>query len=464
MYRLLISIALLLLLSTPALSKTLYVDGTRGNDNVSYQDNSAEMPWRTIGRAAWGSTNRSSPNPSEAARAGDTVIIRAGTYSTTGTGVRYDPAYNPANSGTASNPIVFQAEGTVILTQTGRGPLIGANGNYGARDYISWKGFTINEIDALSTSDTGPVVLWSTTGSTIEDCVINGYDNGVNGDNHNGIRLENTTNVVLRNNRIFNVLNFGNVHHNGAGIMAYFSRGALIENNEIYDSGAGIFVKGGDNRDFTIRNNLLRNNGKGILTMYTHPDGEHRIHQNIAINNGSGISIELNSKNVSVVNNTLVGNGNGLRIGWCGDTMSNVRFRNNIIAHSQTEGFSAGECGSTNPFNIDHNIYHNNPRGWSIAGTRYTSIEAWRAALGGKELSSFTSDPRFQDISTLNYRLQSSSPAFGAGIDVLDLNNNSITSDAITIGAYITGTESIGLLSGTAPASAPSAPQSLTLR
>src|SRR5690606_34275831 len=139
----------------------------------------------------------------------------------------------------------------------------------------------------------------------IEDCVIDGFDNGRAGDNHNGIRIENTTNVVLRNNRIFNVLNYGRVHHNGAGIMAYFSRGALIEHNEIYDSGAGIFVKGGDNRDFTIRNNLVRNNGKGILTMYTHAEGQHRIYQNIAANNGSGISVEINSKNVTIANNTL---------------------------------------------------------------------------------------------------------------------------------------------------------------
>src|SRR5690606_15483338 len=80
-------------------AKVLYVDRNTGNDATTYEANSATSPWATIGRATWGSTNRSSPNASQAARAGDTVIVRAGTYSTAGTDVRYDPAYNPANSG-----------------------------------------------------------------------------------------------------------------------------------------------------------------------------------------------------------------------------------------------------------------------------------------------------------------------------------------------------------------------------
>ncbi|MCU0736716.1 MAG: hypothetical protein MUF20_14595, partial [Methylotetracoccus sp.] len=129
-------------------AKVLYVDRNSGNDATTYEANSATSPWRTIGRAAWGSTTRSSPNASQAARAGDTVIIRAGTYSTAGSGLRYDPAYNPANSGTAAQPIVFQAEGTVTLTlSSSRGPVIGSN----ERNYITWKGFTINEANAPST-------------------------------------------------------------------------------------------------------------------------------------------------------------------------------------------------------------------------------------------------------------------------------------------------------------------------
>jgi hypothetical protein len=61
--------------------RTLYVNSATGNDAVSYLQNSEATPWRTIGRAAWGSANRSTPNQAEAARAGDTVLIASGTYS-----------------------------------------------------------------------------------------------------------------------------------------------------------------------------------------------------------------------------------------------------------------------------------------------------------------------------------------------------------------------------------------------
>jgi len=461
MFRALAILSLLLIsFSTPAFAKELYVDGTSGNDSVSYAANSASSPWRTIGRAAWGSTNRNSPNASQAAQPGDTVIVRSGTYSTTATGIRYDPAYNPINSGTSGAPIVFEASGTVILTQTGTGPLIGANGIGGRRDYITWRGFTINEIDALATADTGPVVLWATTGSRIEDCTINGFDNGRLGDNHNGIRIEDTTDVVLRNNLIFNVLNFGGYHHNGGAIMAYASRGALIEHNEIYNSGSGIFVKQ-DNRDFVVRNNYVHNNGTGIMIGYTDAQGEHRIYQNLVVGNQSGISVTLNSANVRIVNNTVVGNDNGFNVAWCDNTID-IQVLNNIFANSGNEGIYGTYCGTHAPLTLDYNLYHNNVRGWSIANQRYTSLSAWRTATGGDEQNSFTADPRFLDTAGRDFRLQSSSPAIGAGRDILDLNRNGSTSDQITLGAFILGDEVIGRFSGVQPA-APRSPDGVTI-
>ncbi|MCC6952673.1 MAG: hypothetical protein IT290_01005 [Deltaproteobacteria bacterium] len=60
-----------------------------------------------------------------------------------------------------------------------------------------------------------------------------------------------------------------------------------------------------------------------------------------------------------------------------------------------------------------------------------------------------------------DFRLQSGSPALTGGIDFLDLNNNGSASDAIARGAYITGNETIGRTTGSAPDTlAPSAPGS----
>ena len=441
-----LSFAISLFMLEAASAKTLYVDSSAGNDAITYEQNSSSSPWASIGRAAWGSTSRSNPNANQAARSGDTVIVRSGTYSTAGTGERFAPAYNPVNSGTATAPIVFEAEGRVRLNLSSQvGPLIGA----ASRNYIVWRGFYINEATAPSTSDTGPVVLFSTQGSVIENCEIDGAGTANNRmDNHNGIRLESATNVIVRNNKIYNVTTgLGATHHNGGAIMSYFSTGALIENNEIYDSGSGIFVKGGDNRDFTIRYNLVRNNGKGIVTMYTSTAGQHNIYQNISRNNFTGVSIELNSHNINVVNNVLADNQNGLAFGSHAETISNIRIINNIVANA-TEGVSGGEAGSVTPFNLDYNIYYNVSSGWSINFNLYRTFSAWQSALGGTtngdEYHSLVTNPSFTSISNGDYRLNSGSPAINRGLDVLDLNRNSSTSDPITIGAYITGEETIG--------------------
>ena len=61
------------------------------------------------------------------ADAGDTVLVAAGTYNTSATtNRRFDPIYNPANSGTANAPITIRAEGNVYLTSSSGGqPIVG---------------------------------------------------------------------------------------------------------------------------------------------------------------------------------------------------------------------------------------------------------------------------------------------------------------------------------------------------
>ena len=107
--------------STAAEAKNLYVNATAGNDATSYATNGPNAPWRTIGRAAWGSTNRDARVSSEAARAGDVVLVAAGTYSTVATNQRATPSLYTQNQGTPGNPIVFRADGLVTITQSGVG-------------------------------------------------------------------------------------------------------------------------------------------------------------------------------------------------------------------------------------------------------------------------------------------------------------------------------------------------------
>ncbi len=121
---------------TASAQQTLYVNSSTGNDAVSKASNSASTPWRSIGRAAWGSTNRSSPNAGEAANAGDTVLIAGGTYTTSvAVNDRWGIVYNPANSGQVDRYITFTCVGDCVLgAPNANAPVIGSDG----KNYIKW--------------------------------------------------------------------------------------------------------------------------------------------------------------------------------------------------------------------------------------------------------------------------------------------------------------------------------------
>lgn len=122
----------------------------------------------------WGHASRASANASEAASAGDTVLVEAGTYATTPQCANsLDVWYRPENDGTSVSPITVQASGVVNLTITGTdacGVLIGANG----QDYIIWDGFSVDEDNAPPCGDSGPIGLFDTTGSQVLNCTVLG--------------------------------------------------------------------------------------------------------------------------------------------------------------------------------------------------------------------------------------------------------------------------------------------------
>lgn len=100
--------------------------------------------WDTIGRAVWGSSDRSTPSSTECAQPGDVVAIKGSANSasptlyTTNVSIRNNstPVYLPAITGTAGNYITFVADGYVRLgAPAANSPVIG---NSGTRNYIKW--------------------------------------------------------------------------------------------------------------------------------------------------------------------------------------------------------------------------------------------------------------------------------------------------------------------------------------
>lgn len=480
-------LVLALALMVPAWSdaKNLYVNGATGNDAVLYDANSEATPWRTIGRAAWGSTNREARNGSQAARAGDVVLVAAGTYATAGTNSRNAVAYHAENSGTAGNPVIFRAVGLVQLTlSSGIGSVIGSSG----KNYITWDGFTLHEASAPSAPDTGPATIFDCTGCVLQNLDINGNGDANNrADNHNGIRIERSNGVLIRNNRIQNVYSGTGINvNNGSAIMVYGSGAVTFEHNEIFNCGSGIFLKGGPNTNidyFTIRYNLLYNigdaaRGGSAIIMHagaaTTADRPTRIYQNIVRDSReaairiwrfSDTDITNTPMHGKIVNNTFYNMPKGLWVDNQPLPNAGFVFKNNIVSNTSEGGIAFnGVPNDKSRFDSENNLF------WAYGSMALTTnathtLSNWKSTFGQDNAApaSVNVDPRFVNVGGRDLRLAADSAARVLGRDVFDLNGNGSTTDLVPSGAYVTGNEVIGRTTALPSPGMPTAPANLRI-
>lgn len=455
-----LALAMLCLLPCTATAKDLYV-APHGDDAVGYAENSAVRPWRTLGRAAWGSTNRATPNALEAARAGDFVRIQAGTYVTVGNltgggGGRFDVAYNPVNAGTAGAPIRFQCEGgaCVLTFSSGAGPMIGSD----RRDHIEWSGFTISEADAPTRSDTGPVTFLGVTGGAIEHSVLTGNPRWAarGGDNYTGVRLENASGVRIAHNTI---KDYGGQlgDRNHAGIETYRSYPVTIEHNHIENCASGIYMKAVNTVTLAvdrvdIRFNRFINNRWGI-NAHRMPMTEQKpmvIAQNVFERNreaGTWVTVFDNGPTdatwIRVVNNTFVNNAAAM-FNYNHQTWkqgSRHLYVNNIVVGGKVairmDTANVAVNATKDRQEYDRNVYFDTEAFSSMGGSP-RSLSAWQDM--GQDANSRRVDPQFAGPS--DYRLSPNSPARTIGRATHGVGGPDGT--PIPAGAYITGQEQIG--------------------
>ena len=348
--KLLVEIILSAFFIATADGKELYVS-TNGSDSVSYADNSATQPWGSLRKAV------------QEARAGDTVLVSSGTYHTTsGGGTRNLPMYNPTNSGVSGSPITFRAVGEVILTASSpaSGPIIGTYG----KQYIIWDGFTLNEAQIPTRSDTGPVVVWESNNIEIRNLRINGITSSWD-DNHNAIRLEHSDYVLVSGTYITGTRNVRN-NRNGASIMTYYANNITIEGNTFDNLGAGIFIKGVNAGPYVIRNNYFSNvdvdaiSFGGIGTASGSFGAE--VYNNVIIDSNIGFTFigydAYSPANVNIHNNTIVRVNNGIFFKPSTTGYRNITINRNVFSDSSI-AINGEDISDISNINFIDNIYYN---------------------------------------------------------------------------------------------------------
>ena len=456
---------------------TLWVNPATGDDSRSKATVAASggsLPWATIGRAVWGSTNRATPNTTEAADAGDVVSVAAGTYAYAGTvSSKSIPVYNAANSGTLGNPITFRADGVVVLSAvSANSPVIGAY----QRDYIKWTAdrvtgywaitcdgrVPVDEVDTDDTKtgdvvntkpDTGPVTIWDCTGTTIEGCTIDGGPSINYTDNWNGVRVENGTGFTIRNNVIANFTRSvsGGTNHNQTCITLYGAKDGIIEHNDLSNAGAGVYFKDTGVTNAQNNNRVRYNAIHGVLEAVAFSitaEDRNYVYQNLITGCDFGLVVTGGGlSNDWIFNNTYYNCAQAV-VYLANSSGSGGRFWNNI-AHTSPIGIATNgfTMVADTVFDGEHNCWFNltNFYNGSDGNRTFASFKGAYADQEQAATVSVESDPLFVTNGS-NFHLQGGSPAATLGVDLGDLDVDGSTVDAIPAGCYVSGTETMGVV------------------
>lgn len=439
--------ALTLSAVTPGYSfaATYYVD--QSNPSASDSNPGTEpLPWKTLYKAA------------ATLVAGDTVLVKQGTYDARSGCAWNRPSINPVNSGTPGNPIAFRAySGHTVVLDNGSTfdcPAIGSRD----RNHIIIDGFTIPH-----PSNRG-ILVWGASGVIVENNTIHGL-RGVGGDNTDGIRIENVTTSIIRNNLIFDIRN-ESLNGNDAGVKMYSVDNTILENNEIHGASAGLYDKSGGVSN-TFRRNYVHDMigdrrciglGSGVAAI-----GD-KVYENILVGCNKAVDTDA-AANIEIFNNTFVSY-TGSALNGPEDGVINLRAWNNIFYRpSNTAGndFHTYDDPPTSLALSDFNLYYTTlsearePEilvGRNSSSRTFTTLSGWQNAYG-RDLQSRVADPLFVDPQNGDFRLAPGSPALGAG-----RVGGVSTGAVVNVGAYTTGSERIGLARDVARDTVPPSPPS----
>jgi hypothetical protein len=387
-------------------------------------------PFRTIQKAA------------SLVDAGDTVVVRAGTYA------GFQLGWGFPQSGTATRPITFKADPGAVIE--GRNDDTPDGINLEGSSYVVIDGFAVD--NASGNIDRACIRTVSGRNVTVRNNDVSGcgtwgiftshsdyvriednktsFNNSEPSDNH-GIYVSNATvNPVIvgneiQGNRGAGLHMNGDLSQGGNGLIT----GARIERNVIYGNGekGGSAINCDGVQESLIRNNLLYGNHASGISLYR-------------------IDAAGGARNNVVVNNTI-------RMASDGRWAVNIKNRstgntvaNNILLHDGQRGAINIVPDSLSGFVSDHNAVTN--RFSKDDGESFLTLAQWRNATN-QDGNSFVSEPAvlFVDAAANDYHLSATSPAIDVGSSLgapnVDLEGNGRPFGSThDIGAYEFGSAS----------------------
>lgn len=401
---------------------------------------------------------------------GDTVYVKAGTYDVSKGGSWQAPAIRPAASGTSDRPITLKSlpQHAAVLDAKGGKGAIGTTGKH----HIVIDGFVVRNADTSAVLVFGGSVSSRVQGVVVQNNIIENVRNPAEpAGNTQGIMATYVSGLVIRNNIIRDVHN-GSDNHNANGVKMFHTDHVVFEHNEVSDMPVGFYDKeGGQNT--VVRYNYfhdLSRNAVQFATQNGTPSGNHEVYQNIVWRAGTGYGV-INTSSGDVISNVKVYNNlfaeysnSGVKPQYDpGD--GETRLWNNIFWTGNTTEYgelAAYADPAATVAQMDFNLYGREPQfyvGIYKTNRVLRSLAEWQS-YANHDIHSAIGDPGFIDAAGGNFRLRPESVARDAG-----RVGGALNGEPVNLGPYITGDETIGLLSEDAPQVAPpKAPTILEVR
>ena len=354
--------ALLILFGTVTAQGATYYVATTGSDS---NPGTSDRPWRNPQRCT------TSP-----IKAGDTCIVRSGTYTDTDGNGAVVWVYNRTTtpSGTASGPITIKSEkplGAVIAVSSRNGL---NTGFYVDKPYYVIEGFNISGGSNSGSSATyhGIYLTSSADGAVVRANSIHHIGRAVCSNSDNGfpgVFVKGTSSVLIERNRIYSI---GRRRNGESGCST-----------TRYQHDHGIYVTGASN--VTVRRNVIYDSNRG-----------YPIH----VYRGT-------TSNLNIYHNTLSGKSpTGKPTGHIllASTIRTANIKNNISTDAKSgmvviTGLTAS--GVSINYNMSNTI--TNAKGGSYSGVQFSNNFDRISTLG------------FVSNSTNDFRLVSGSPAINRG-------------------------------------------------